>query len=178
MEEVCSKFWSNNVLSSATLPDGWEIQQVTEEIAAQDGETKLVKSRLAATNGQDKKQITHYHYSGWPDFQAASSDRLLLELAKIACAHMQKTKTAVSINCWAGVGRTGTLSTIITAMQYIQSELARGKKVEDIEINIPDIHYGLTRQRGLRVENKQFVQAYRVLGDYVQELISGASQVF
>ncbi|MBS0654431.1 MAG: hypothetical protein JSR46_01520 [Verrucomicrobia bacterium] len=165
------KFWDKHCLKKIKLPKHWKITNVKEKTVAKRGHSKLIKSTLWATNGIEAKKIIHYHYANWPDHKPAPSEKLLLKCAKIAAKHMETTKTAVGINCKAGVGRTGILANLIYGMQYIKKKMDRGKSPKKISINPAELNYDLRRGRkGMVSHPAQFAQVWKALSHYAASL--------
>ena len=78
--------------------------------------------------------MTHFHYTGWPDFGAPTNTESIISLVKEVrrkIAQLRKKECTILVHCSAGVGRTGTfiaLYQIMTQLEEIASSL-----VEEIE---------------------------------------------
>ena len=80
-------FWENERLCTLVLRDGWTIQKVSERILDQKPseipggrDPRIVESTLIATKGDEKREITHFHYAGWHDKSPMPSEELLSTL--------------------------------------------------------------------------------------------------
>jgi protein tyrosine phosphatase len=168
------KFWTASRLANLKLPNKWKVTNIEEEIvtekSAEKSAPRLIKSTLMAGNGKVKKIITHYHYDNWLDHKPAPCDEMLLKCAKIAKQYLQETGKLVGINCRAGLGRTGVLANVVYGMIHIDQELAKGKSFDKASINPVELNYKLREQRrGVVSHSPQFLQVYRILGNYIEE---------
>ena len=83
----------------------------------------------------DTLQVTHFHYTAWPDHgvpQFATSN--LGFVRRVQKAHNKSKGIPLVVHCSAGVGRTGTFIVLDTLLDRMRSEMSISvfKVVEDM----------------------------------------------
>ncbi|GME79097.1 unnamed protein product [Ambrosiozyma monospora] len=93
-----------------------EDYQLSEwEMTAQDADGKAVGK---------KKQVLHFYFDKWQDFQAADSTDQIIDLSKkVHELRLPDSKDPIIVHCAAGVGRTGTFITIDYFLHHCQKLL-------------------------------------------------------
>ncbi|KAJ2089362.1 hypothetical protein IW138_003530 [Coemansia sp. RSA 986] len=105
----------------------------------------------------EPRTVRQLHYTEWPDHGVPLSPVPLLRMLKeLDSANLGRAGSPVVVHCSAGVGRTGTLITLDTAMQFFA-------KHEDYAGDlVADVFKCLREQRTLMVQNQQqFVFCYQ-----------------
>src|SRR5207244_1443289 len=97
--------------------------------------------------GQEKRTLTHLHYNAWRDGHPMPDEKLLHILHDRIQALNPSSKVPIAINCRAGVGRTGTIAVSHHLRQEIERQIAAGKNLDDIRVNIPATVYAFRKQR-------------------------------
>ena len=149
-------------------------------------ERYLTKRTLLVENSETgyEKELTHYHFSGWPDFELPKdrSEKTLNKVLDIAVAYVtknaaEKVKEKLLVHCRAGMGRTGTFTTLLQSCIVVNSQLARG--VKDPVLSIFSI---VRRQRMQRCyfcnEDDQHEFIYHMLNKkYLEKSLEQDSEV-
>ena len=191
----CERYWPSKKEQCQFQPavryGDFEIMIMEEENIR----PNLIKSTLylidtKSRNIKDEKVITHWQYTGWPDFGAPedTSDivtlvRELREFIKEFSKDNNKNGEPFSIlvHCSAGVGRTGTFIALFKAMEDIDEKLE--KHVERTEIrkrhqsdehrrlNIFKLVLFLRSKRVKMVQSfAQYQYLYACIADYLKEV--------
>jgi protein tyrosine phosphatase len=177
-QDKFNNFWKNDKLALLRSRDGWTITNIGYRVLAVgemepegNKEPQIIESTLLATRAGETRTLTHLHYEGWRDRQAMPSEALF-HIFQDRIAELQKGKTTpFAINCHGGVGRTGTTALSHYFRQEVDAQLAAGKKLDDIEVNIPEVLFKFRLQRKWFLgESGQLANAYSVLGDYYEKL--------
>lgn len=176
-ENIDLPFWYEKSVEAVQKINGWEINIRSNIEVIKDNKVatipKLVKSIFYATkNGKTPREITHYHYTNWKDGSSAPSDFLLLKCTQIALQHLKDPMSFVGINCYAGIGRTGTLANIIYAAKIIEDQKNNGKQIDEISVNLANNNYVLKKQRPYLLGRhlSQYKQVHRVVQDFALTL--------
>ena len=136
----------------------------------QDVDSRTAVRKLCLKFGEEKKDVWHFWFSGWPDFAVPEdNDRAaLLALLKL-CAQKNTSPTNPRIiHCSAGVGRSGTF----IALEHLLTQVETGaildaKEDEDI---IYDVVNCLREQRMLMVQTEgQYQFLHEVIRDQLKE---------
>ncbi len=121
--------------------------------------------------GRETRTLTHFHYDGWKDGQAAPSEELLQKLCDLIEEKQEGKKTPFEVNCKAGIGRTGTLVLCHYLRQKIMEELGKGVELDKIRLNIPEALYAFRKQRpGIIGAPDQLAQVYSITASFVERL--------
>ena len=68
-------------------------------------------------------EVTHFHYTAWPDHGVPSDATSLINFIKrVSEVQPHSTEVPLLVHCSAGVGRTGTFIAIDIEMQRIEAE--------------------------------------------------------
>jgi protein tyrosine phosphatase len=186
---MCPAFWTNTELSKAKMRDGWTIKHDEKKKTIAEGSTpslpdgvkqgdnkkkwipKIVERELVATDGKTKKKITHLHYENWHDHKPAPDIELLEKLLDKKDKLHKNPKIPFSINCRGGIGRTGTVALADLCRREIDAQRAKGKKLDKIKLNIPELLYNLRKQRSRTLSHPpQLVQVYQLTALYYDRL--------
>lgn len=177
-QDKFNNYWLNDKLIHLRSRDGWTITNIGQRVLAKaemepqgTNEPQIIESTLLATRAGESRTLIHLHYEGWRDRQAMPSEALF-NVFQDRIAELQKGKTVpFAINCHGGVGRTGTTALSHYFRHYVDAELAAGKNLDDIEVNIPEVLFQFRLQRKWFLgESGQLANAYSVLGDYYEQL--------
>jgi protein tyrosine phosphatase len=174
----CNNFWKKKPLSKMPLKDGWQITKTAKSILAvgkkeRDGTRapRIIETTLLATKGNEKRILTHLHYDAWRDGYTMPDEKLMHVLHDRMQELNPSNTVPISVNCRAGVGRTGTIVVSHHMRKEIERQVAAGKNLDDIRINIPATHFAFRTQRPrLLGRAEQLAQVYSILGDYYARL--------
>jgi len=177
-EKLCNHFWKNKALSKMSLKGGWKIKKVAKKVLAEGAKEsggtrvpRIIESTLKATKGHEKRILTHLHYDGWRNGKAMPDEKLLHVLHDRMQELSPSSTVPISINCRAGVGRTGAIAIGHHIRKEIDRHLAAGKKLDDISINVPALLYAFRKQReNVLRQGSQLAQIYSVIGDHYAKL--------
>jgi len=168
-------FWKKERVDVTPLRHGWKLEHVSEKLVATGTKAseKLIETTLQATNGDQKRTISHLHFEGWVDHKTVSDEKLLLNML-LRMKELQNDPGApLSINCHAGVGRTGIVGLSFELMREIDAQLAGGVKLDEIKLNIAEAYYNMCMKgRAIIGQSKQLAQVYSIVGAYYEHLAS------
>jgi hypothetical protein len=172
-------FWENEKLRTLRL-DAWTIQKTEEKELArmqtpstQGKIGRLVESTLIASRGEEKRTLTHIHFDGWVDQSPLPSEDLFYTLQQRITQLCPTPQDPVIINCIGGKGRTGTTAAARMIKFYIDKQLEKGVKLDDITLNIPqDIIYDILRmhRKGMIGQPSHLAHLYAFTARYYEEL--------
>ena len=82
-------------------------------------------TQQSSSNESPPLDVTHFHYTGWPDHGVPSNAMSLVHF----CRHVRKlhpisNNAPLVVHCSAGVGRTGTFIVLDMVMQEMLTEKA------------------------------------------------------
>ena len=156
-------------------PGVFRIEVTGDEEDSPEGKVQLVETvyheaarstvrKLVMTVGEEKKQVWHLLFSGWPDFDVPEGeDRVaLLELLALSASKNEVASTPRIVHCSAGVGRSGTF----IALDFLLAKLKTGAVAEakEGEDMIYDLVNRLREQRMTMVQSDvQYYFLYQVL---------------
>lgn len=171
-------FWKNEKLARIKSRNGWKIINIHQHILATaekepegTNTPQIIESTLLAIRLGETRILTHLHYDGWRDRQAMPSETLFYSLQNRIMEHQKEQNAPFAINCYGGVGRTGTTALSHYLRKEVDTQLALGKKLDEIEVNIPELLFQFRLQRNYFLqESGQLANVYSVLGDYYEEL--------
>ena len=67
-----------------------------------------------------KLEVTHFHFTAWPDYGVPADKTCILALIKCIRKAHPPTGPPLLVHCSAGVGRTGTFITLDTMLQRME----------------------------------------------------------
>jgi protein tyrosine phosphatase len=179
-------FWKKKNVESLPRHYGWTLEHKTTSLLMQsksmpDGKKApaLVETLLDLKDGEGKKKtIRHLHYEFWKDHHPAPDVDLLVKLLDEIDEHQKESATPFQINCHGGIGRTGMLAVAHSVREIIRQELAKGKELDSIEINVPEIIYQFRKKRPrILGRAEQFAQVYELTDLFYQRLKKEKKQV-
>jgi len=172
-----NNFWKKDKVEPLRLQDGWMLTCVAEKVLATGSnpgkrEPKIIETTLEAKRAQETRIVTHLHYDGWIDNQAAPDERIFLTLLLRMKELAPDPHAPISINCRAGVGRTGTTGMCLELMREIDCQVNAGVPFTEISINVVETLYAM-RMNGRRVVGSPaaFSQIYAMMSRYCQHLV-------
>lgn len=168
----CNHFWGKKALKKITLHDGSKIKFLGSKAITHNkkmglGKTmpQIIETTLHCPHAG---KFTHLHFNGWCDETSAPSEKLLLCLLDRIEKLSPDPTIPVAINCRGGAGRTGTISVSLFLRRLVDAELAAGKHIDKIKVNIPEIIYQFRKQRkGILGTPGQLAQVYSCLGSII-----------
>ncbi|XP_078575862.1 uncharacterized protein LOC144861738 isoform X2 [Branchiostoma floridae x Branchiostoma japonicum] len=69
-----------------------------------------------------KREVTQFHFLGWPDFGLPRSPMGLLKFRRAVVTKVAPKDIPIVVHCSAGVGRTGTFITVDAMLEMMQAE--------------------------------------------------------
>jgi protein tyrosine phosphatase len=94
----------------------------------------------------------------------------LLNIIQVTIRLFAKTDL-VAVSCRGGAGRTGTFIAGCILIRDIQDQLASGKKISDLDLNIDEVFWKLTVQRPFAITHcYQYMTLYRLVDYYLKTL--------
>jgi len=171
----CERYWPNEgILTSSHF----KIKFLSTEDV---GNFNVIHKRtlsLKLLSTSEKRIITHFHYTEWPDYGVPGSPFAFMNLVHDVDSILRsKPNSPLCVHCSAGIGRTGTFFAVHMITHQIR-EWYSAKKIGVPEINIIETVLKLREQRAGMVQTKgQFVFIYNaILFEYellLKELNSG-----
>jgi len=132
-------------------------------------ETSLRRTTLElkyAKEGKSRtRKVRHFHWTDWPDRGVPKTS--LTAMVLLSC--VRGSKRPIAIHCAAGIGRTGS----ITSIEYIIEHFTDGRNCEDMV----EIVKGLRQQRLSSIQNsQQYLYVHRVLLMYFIDKYKAVAQ--
>lgn len=177
----CNNFWRGKNLKKIHLRDNATIN--TSSVEVRDLRPKacgaliprIIERTLQYSSGHT---LHHLHYEGWKDKRAMPSKRLLTSLLDRIYELSPDPQVPVGINCRGGTGRSGTIAVSLYLRREVDAQLAAGKKINEIKVNIPEIIYSFRKHRKSIIGTPaQLAQIYSVLAEYYQRLCKKETEV-
>jgi len=158
-----NRFWKPKNLPKIALASGWKLIHAGEKTIARGSnpgkrEPQIVETTITATNGASTRTLTHFHYDGWIDRHAAPDEEIFMTLLHRMRALSSGLNNPILIHCHGGVGRTGTTGMCYELFRRIDAQIAEGKKIDEISVNIYEDLYA-TRMQGRDVMGQETVHA-------------------
>ncbi|XP_022313216.2 receptor-type tyrosine-protein phosphatase alpha-like [Crassostrea virginica] len=75
--------------------------------------------RIIVEKGEERKRVTHYHFTAWPDCRVPADIDTLLEFRNVVIKDISPEDGPILIHCSAGIGRTGTFIALDTLLKEI-----------------------------------------------------------
>jgi protein tyrosine phosphatase len=125
-------------------------------------ENVLKKRTFEVTDGEETREVTHWHFTGWPDFGVANFDEFLTLLEGVRSI---KSESPIIGHCSAGVGRLGTFVATFSLLEEIQSMF----EADDFQpVNILQRVFELRHQRNLMVQTtEQYGFIYKAIQHFI-----------
>ncbi|CAJ0588115.1 unnamed protein product [Cylicocyclus nassatus] len=123
-----------------------------------DTKIKIEVTNLEVTvEGHPPRSVKHYHWVDWPDRGVPPADLAPMYLLY----KMEEIKTPIVIHCSAGIGRTGCMVLIQTAMDTLQE----GRELEDMGKYLKAVR----TQRNNSIQNdQQYLFVHQVLLNFLR----------
>ncbi|XP_029112602.1 tyrosine-protein phosphatase non-receptor type 4-like isoform X1 [Scleropages formosus] len=111
----CHQYWPDNLASTAY--GNFQIECLTEE-----KKSAFLVRNLMLTNleSNESRQVTQIQYMAWPDHGVPDDSTDFLEFVRLVRNKRAGKDEPVVVHCSAGIGRTGVLITMETAMCLIE----------------------------------------------------------
>ncbi|TRZ00993.1 hypothetical protein DNTS_033377, partial [Danionella cerebrum] len=141
----CHQYWPN--LSSSGTYGGFEVSCVSEE-----GNSAYLLRDLTLTHleSTEERQICQMQYLAWPDHGVPDDSSDFLKFVGEVRSKRGETAEPVVVHCSAGIGRTGVLITMETAMCLIEG----GQSVYPLDIS----QYRFVCEAILKVYDEELVK--------------------
>ncbi|XP_035698390.1 receptor-type tyrosine-protein phosphatase F-like [Branchiostoma floridae] len=120
-KKKCSQYWpdSGEQLYAADSEDGGITVTLAETVPMVDYVTRVL---LIRKSDMKSRKVSHFHFTGWPDFGLPRSPMGLLKFRKTVTSTLTADSRPIVVHCSAGVGRTGTFITIDAMLDMIKEE--------------------------------------------------------
>lgn len=119
--------------------------------------------KIHKSGAATKRMVKQFHFTAWPDHGVPAYPLSLMEVLDLAKAHAPSSKAPLLLHCSAGVGRTGTIVLLDTALA-----MARAEK----RVDVMGLLYKLRQQRVNLVET---VEQYQFVHEALLERLFGES---
>lgn len=136
----CEKYWPDADESIKFEEISLEIRGVSEKVETEN----LVHREFAlvdTSNNETISQVQQIQYLGWPDHgipekhQFEDFDKLFEHtLAAYNSIKAEESTKKIGLHCSAGIGRTGTLLSLLHAVANIQKQKEEGEKITKISV--------------------------------------------
>eukprot|EP01085_Mycamoeba_gemmipara_P002016 Mycagemm_TRINITY_DN10038_c0_g1::TRINITY_DN10038_c0_g1_i1::g.2016::m.2016 type:complete len:379 gc:universal TRINITY_DN10038_c0_g1_i1:106-1242(+) len=119
---------------------------------------------LRISDGTEHRDVSHLHYTGWPDFGVPANTKEIIDLVKVtnylrARAGWEKP---IVTHCSAGVGRVGTFIGIHQAVRLLNA--TKTPKILDLVFAMRQCRHGMVQRE------EQYVFIHRVVADYERHM--------
>lgn len=94
----------------------------------QDVFEQYIVRRLVVEKGDEKKRVTQFHFTAWPDCRVPEDVDTLLEFRNIVINDIAPEEGPIVVHCSAGIGRTGTF----IALDYLLKEVMAKDSIDVI----------------------------------------------
>uniref|UniRef100_A0A915C1X9 Uncharacterized protein n=1 Tax=Parascaris univalens TaxID=6257 RepID=A0A915C1X9_PARUN len=112
----------------------------------------MLRRSLTVTRNEAYFNVTHYHWSSWPDHSVPVADRAPFMLFQMVRA----ANRPICVHCSAGIGRTGSVVTIAYILECLLSNIQFGDLVQVLK--------QLRKQRaGIIQTEMQYLYVHRIL---------------
>ncbi|VDM40199.1 unnamed protein product [Toxocara canis] len=156
-KEKCAQYFPCNLNETFTTNDV-QIQCVSVTKLPEFQHLMLQRLLKITRNGQSLN-VTHYHWSQWPDHSVPVADRAPLRLFQM----VRTAKRPICVHCSAGIGRTGSVVTIA----YIIECFLTNSRFEDLA----EILQLLRQQRaGIVQTAMQYLYVHRIMLIYFADM--------
>ncbi|KAM7286676.1 hypothetical protein ISCGN_030441 [Ixodes scapularis] len=117
--------------------------------------------KVHKSGAASKRVVKQYHFTAWPDHGVPAHPLSLIEMVELAKAHAPSSRAPLLLHCSAGVGRTGTIVLLESAL-----EMARAEK----RVDVMGLLYKLRQQRVNLVET---LEQYEFVHEALLERLFG-----
>lgn len=116
----CLQYWpENEEMRFGPFLVRSEMQDVFEQ---------YIVRRLVVEKGDEKKRVTQFHFTAWPDCRVPEDVDTLLEFRNIVINDIGSEEGPIVVHCSAGIGRTGTF----IALDYLLKEVMTKDSIDVI----------------------------------------------
>jgi len=166
----CDQYWAE--VDSPLILENFKL--TLQDIAEKD-ELTTRKLLLENIETSESRVIHQFQYTAWPDHGVPLSTTAFLELAD-AADKANSTQGPIVVHCSAGIGRTGTFSTIHSTLKKVELQL-KEKPDEEPTINIAEVVLQLRQQRPNMVQTvEQYEFCYLAINDGIKQLLKTLSK--
>lgn len=117
--------------------------------------------KVHKSGAASKRVVKQYHFTAWPDHGVPAHPLSLIEMVELAKAHAPSSRAPLLLHCSAGVGRTGTIVLLESAL-----EMAKAEK----RVDVMGLLYKLRQQRVNLVET---LEQYEFVHEALLERLFG-----
>ncbi|KAI6649734.1 hypothetical protein LOD99_6524 [Oopsacas minuta] len=103
-----------------------------------------VSEEMTGVTSDTQRRVTHFQFTGWPDFGAPLSASPLLTLVRKVRLAVNPTDGPILVHCSAGVGRTGT---------FIMLDIMLQRMAEENRVEVRQTVEALRKERGYMVQS-------------------------
>lgn len=161
----CNNFWSSKFIHHH--PDFGGIITSTSTKVWMKRKQEITETEIVFKNG---KKATFFHHEHWKDHHPAPDRELIHALAQHVLQINGAPAHPIAINCRGGVGRTAVFAIYLFLRREVESQLAAGKSLDEVSLNIPETIHMFRRQRsGMLGRPAQLVQLYRLMHDFYEQ---------
>mmetsp|Transcript_16676 Transcript_16676/g.32355 ORF Transcript_16676/g.32355 Transcript_16676/m.32355 type:complete len:325 (+) Transcript_16676:162-1136(+) len=91
--------------------------------------TEIVNRTLEVSTNNDRRNrsVEHLQFNAWPNYGTPESVLCMVDVIKMVLQHRrERPDSTTMVNCSGGVGRSGTLVTIVSVLEHFQQEVEAG----------------------------------------------------
>lgn len=116
-------------------------------------------------------RLRYISTNSWKDHHTTAVEDLLNLILQARRGYT--LNSLIAVHCHSGVSRTGTFIAGFLLLDEIDNQIAKGKKLEELDISIEKVVKQLSLQRFYMVgKPKQYLLLYRLVDHYVKRLLS------
>ncbi|KAI0229775.1 Tyrosine-protein phosphatase 10D [Lamellibrachia satsuma] len=90
------------------------------EILSENKTVDWIVSTMKVSLGSQSRNITHFHYTAWPDFGVPDNPQSLIGFVRLVRRSLDPVGGPIVVHCSAGVGRSGTFIALDRLLQHIE----------------------------------------------------------
>ena len=168
-------FWQKDKISRIKTTDNWTFTPVAERVLvrSEKDQAAIVETSFLAHKDGAARQITQLHFDGWTQDSSMPDRALFKHFIERIEEQQAKSEGPVSLESTWGVGRNGVTAATLVLRQEIREQLASGKPLNEIVINIPRVIFEMRKLRNGIVEHAPLIRdVFYALADFYEELKS------
>eukprot|EP00092_Neocalanus_flemingeri_P029739 GFUD01032287.1.p1 GENE.GFUD01032287.1~~GFUD01032287.1.p1 ORF type:complete len:263 (-),score=84.71 GFUD01032287.1:162-869(-) len=149
------QYWPDEEDEEEHLENGISVKYEDEQVF--DG---VFKRKFTVTSRGQKKTVEQLHCTTWPDMEAPTDTKTLLDLFELSEEVLLDNQGTILVHCSAGVGRTGTFIGLYKLIKDYQNQV--------MELDPFETVVTMRRQRVKMVQKPmQYHYMIKCLADYV-----------